>query len=740
MALPVLLALAVVQAPGTEAMGLIPAIGLAALGQAFAFGADQVRDMGGDFEWRRRLTAASIIVVLTALLSGIAGLGWLFPVRVEESPRPPGPAFAAHASGGVLFEVRAPQPVPLRMGVLERVGDQWLTAPYDPSRLVRGPGGDTGGPRPIPSEAAAVSVSVVGAGVGRFLPTAPGLYSLSGLPAGALFDPEAGTIRTETAVEPGLRYTLRLRAVPAERMAEIAWAETSVEAPPPTVAGLLQGDTPRARATAGRTALFAEAVEGAAGDPVPVTADRVVEIVRGSPASAWELAVAETTIARWAGLDARVAYGYLTRDRTIDGGFVVDAADAAAWPEIRTADGHWLPLIDRPGLAPQEAGVATRALPNGEQIAQVYVPVQRPADNFLLTVVRYWLSTYALIGAGVAALALLIPAGLRAWRGMRRSRWAEEAGPRARIAVAYATLRDAALDAHAGTGAETPREFVDLVETDEDHVELAWLVDRGLFGDLRRDLSDDDARAAEALATSLRRRFVQGQTYWQRAQAIASTRSLRQPWDPAMPGVDGRVLGIAAPASWPKPIRLGAIAAVLVLALAVPFVVGVDRADLRNRGTAELLPVPAEVGRWTLTDTGVAQGVIDGEPQSLIGTASQHHIRRGDIPIGTLQQSAFKGGLQRFNKEARDGVVASLGMTSLRRWGPYVTFERRLGTMRQILWFAPDGLTYHLLTVLASERQPEAEFVAMIAGQLGQPVPKLEQLVLPPPPDARENP
>ena len=70
---------------------------------------------------------------------------------------------------------------------------------------------------------------------------------------------------------------------------------------------------------------------------------------------------------------------------------------------------------------------------------------------------------------------------------------------------------------------------------DEEHAELAWLVTRALWGDLARDLRDDDAEAGELLAASLRRRLFGAQSAGTRLTAATSRSSLRQPYDRGLP-------------------------------------------------------------------------------------------------------------------------------------------------------------------------------------------------------------
>src|SRR5207248_3253444 len=102
---------------------------------------------------------------------------------------------------------------------------------------------------------------------------------------------------------------------------------------------------------------------------------------------------------------------------------------------------------------------------------------------------------------------LATPALAKLVRRRRRERWAEALGPRARIAVAYAELRDAATDLSLGDPFATAIEFLDRVQEDGEHRELAWLVTRAIYGDLAYDTTEEDAKLAEEMASSLVRRL-----------------------------------------------------------------------------------------------------------------------------------------------------------------------------------------------------------------------------------------
>src|SRR5207249_4228456 len=151
---------------------------------------------------------------------------------------------------------------------------------------------------------------------------------------------------------------------------------------------------------------------------------------------------------------------------------------------------------------------------------EVYVPVELESVAQLYQKVRSWALVILPWVLGTLALYFLWPAGLRALRRSRRRRWAGVAGPRARIAVEYAEFRDLAMDLNVGDPYATPLEFLGRVDPDDEHAEFAWLVARALYGDLATAVTADDARIAEELSASLRRRLFRGQPFQSRVLAV----------------------------------------------------------------------------------------------------------------------------------------------------------------------------------------------------------------------------
>ena len=81
---------------------------------------------------------------------------------------------------------------------------------------------------------------------------------------------------------------------------------------------------------------------------------------------------------------------------------------------------------------------------------------------------------------------------------------------------------------------DTPLMFLGRVVPDEEHRQLAWLVTRTMWGDLRDGITTDHATAAEELSGSLRKRLGQAHPWTLRSVAALSRLSLRHPYAPQL--------------------------------------------------------------------------------------------------------------------------------------------------------------------------------------------------------------
>jgi hypothetical protein len=87
--------------------------------------------------------------------------------------------------------------------------------------------------------------------------------------------------------------------------------------------------------------------------------------------------------------------------------------------------------------------------------------------------------------------------------------------------------RDHALDFGYDFPSDTPLRFTTRFVPDDDHTEFAWLVTRGLWGDLQNAITPELARRANEYSSRLRTRLSQAHPITVRAVALFSRRSLR---------------------------------------------------------------------------------------------------------------------------------------------------------------------------------------------------------------------
>ncbi len=289
-----------------------------------------------------------------------------------------------------------------------------------------------------------------------------------------------------------------------------------------------------------RTALYSHVVAAGAGKPVDMPPSRVVDILNGGEASPYEITAAEALLARWSGVPARIAYGYWNGDKQADGSYQVHPRDAATYLEAYFKGYGWVPFLGEPAKAK-----ASTSDQEKKQVAALranlslitYVIVRDNSPLALYEYVRWYLVRVAPVALALAALYFTFPGFMKLLRTRRRRQWARQTGLGARIAVTYAEFRDAARDLAIGEPAATPVEFLDHLVPDSTHTELAWLVTRALWGDLRRDLTEDDTRDAELMARSVRRRMRAAQSELKQLLAFCSRNSLREPYSLAMPNL-----------------------------------------------------------------------------------------------------------------------------------------------------------------------------------------------------------
>lgn len=773
LALPFVVGASLLQPAETEVSGTLVALLLLIASLAVSFGSDLAADgsASGGFELRRLARGAGALVVLGALLGGTAQLGFLFPPATSDEVVPPmRPPTPPAAPDRVLFTVSADRPTTWRLGTLDVYDDNaWKTPPFDVSALVEVDGqipdaaADTRGPLPEPGLTARIEIADL---PGKALPGLANPLAVRGGPR-VQYDPRTQALRT-AGTRPGRGTSYEVVAPAPPTGADLADAgpppdvvEPFLAAPQtPTEVAQLLADAPQpsfARLQFVRRAFYANVIAAGAGDPVDVPPSRVVEILAGEEASPYEITAAEVLLARWAGVPARVGYGWFGGEQTEPGSWEIRPKHGATWLEAYF-DGHgWVPIVGTPPQARASTASGDRnddpsVRPTDELALVVYVPVRLSSVELAYVVVRYYavrtLPWLVLVGL----LAAFYPAAVKALRRAARRRAAARLGPRARVAAAYAELRDNVTDLGIAGPAVTPLGLLERVDHDAEHRELAWLVTRALWGDLTRDLRPDDVEAAESMSRSVARRLRTAQPGLGRLAALASRASLSNPWTDELPtlwrprrsrraAVAGRPRRLAQrvralparlvgsvrslPARvWPpRPLPLAGLAAAVVLAATAA--VAVTRPE-PVPPPARALPAqaaPASLGDVRFVREPVAERAFTEQTDaSLVTQGRVFSLRQGDVVQGSLQVAALDPAIDTRSPRVRDRVLRGLGDGQFRpmRIGEEKVYRRTLPELTLLLAFTPDGQGYYLMAARSAYADSERLFGSVLAFRRGE--------------------
>ncbi len=553
--LPVVLAAALIQPPNSEVLGAGVSLVLAVAGLMVMYAAEMSGAGGGNrgFELRRSLRGVGALALALVVLTVLNRSSFLFPAATVSHSIPPQKpqvqpldAIKDH----VIFTATGPGDLsgPWRVGDLDTIDDQgnFLLPGYDPSRLLTAQGDD-----PLQHlQGATVQYTItVGDPEQRVLPLPADTTLVSLGATRAQFDPRSETLVLPANPTSAIQYVATAEKPPSGQQLGAA------PKPPPSMSEYLQApaapaevkkllvsapQNPWDRLQFVRQAIYDRAVASGAGVPGPVSSERVVAMLDGGKATPYEMAAAQVLLARWAGLPARLGFGYYGGEPGKNGSVEFRPRNGANWAEVYFSGYGWVPVVGIPAhaISPLDANPNNhnpQVNPAKDVSVQLYVPTDASTALLLYEVIRWWLLVIAPVVAAAALLFMFFPWPLKAWRRRLRRRSARRLGLAAQIAVEYAELRDVANDLRAGDPWATPLEFLDRLTADEEHEELAWLVTRALWGDLTRDLQQEDADAARAMATSLSRRLRRGQPWITRVLALASRASLRDPYDRALP-------------------------------------------------------------------------------------------------------------------------------------------------------------------------------------------------------------
>ncbi|HVT64265.1 MAG TPA: transglutaminase domain-containing protein [Mycobacteriales bacterium] len=739
---PLTVAAALVQPNGSAIATSAVSVGFVVMALATSYAADGVGDsFDVGFEVRRLGRSAVAGVLLVAALILASKASFLFPDDTSHHVVPPRkPPISPPPKDVPLYTVRGPLTSPLRVGVIDVYDAKqqaWLLPPVDNQRLQRLdlPAAVPDAPTATTGTPSHVTITIDQA-TGHILPALAGTTAIGG-DTSVDYDPRTQTLALPSRpVFTGLSYTLTVPPSPTGAQLSAASGRVPdaekqfLDAPPapPAVQDVL-AKAPNgtfARLQYVRAALYKHFTAVGEGKPTDVSAARVAQLLKGGTGNPYELTASEALLARWAGIPARMGYGYYNGQKQKDGSVQFRPMNAATYLEVYVAPYGWLPIIGTPphaqeSLSNNQQRTNTQIKASPDLGLQLLLPVRVPDVIPFYAYVRYYALRALPIVAGAGLLLLLYPVALKRVRRRRRAAWAVANGPAGAVAVAYCELRDRLLDlALPGRGA-TPLELVELVEEDEEHAELAWLVTRGLWGDLRGKLTDVDAKFARQLAESVGTRISKAQPETARLLAAVARASLRQPYSRELPNVWLQL-------RLPRPRLRGALRRVrpahamsLLALLAILFTAGCS-----GPGTAKAeAPVPFPT---RIAPPVVAGLTVHDEPKAdrayttgakdrnvIVGRGKVVSFSGDGLIQAALQIGQFKPGYSTTDPQVVKAITASLATDAtvqpLRREGAHELFGSTQGSQRIYLWF-PTTQSMALLVVRAQITAGAAEALA----------------------------
>jgi len=384
---------------------------------------------------------------------------------------------------------------------------------------------------------------------GAVLPGLPNTVGVKAKGPQLAYDGRNGNIRlVQGTISPGLSYTVTAAGLPTvdDLRALTTPLPKSVESfidippPPPGVQSLLD-QAPTAnkwdQVDFLRTWVLKNITSAGAGTPVSITPERAQEIITTTQeATPYEIVALQAMLARWVGVPSRIGYGFDGGEELPGGLREIRPRNGATFVEFYFPEFKWLPVIGTPEKAKPTVGNTDETqsdpniLPSDEIGVQVFLPVViAPEDPRTKNIQR--------LVVGVILALLLVTIAYFLWpalykasvRSRRRTR-SIALGPASRIALAYAEWRDFATDFGYRYSNDTPLMFLDRFTRDPEHTELAWLVTRGLWGDMQDQITPDHAAAAEELSRALRKRLSDAHPFTVRAVSAVSRLSLRHPY------------------------------------------------------------------------------------------------------------------------------------------------------------------------------------------------------------------
>jgi hypothetical protein len=268
---------------------------------------------------------------------------------------------------------------------------------------------------------------------------------------------------------------------------------------------------------------------------------------------------------------------------------------------------------------------------------------------------------------------------------------------------------------------------------------LAWLVTRSLWGDLRRDLHEDDALAAEAMAKSVTRRMRSAQPELKQLLGFWAKISLQEPYSDQVPTIwPRRGMRRERSASVRRRRRILArtpsVAVLLIAALGVS-ACGAAPVTLR---TLPLNLVPAQIGLIHLKREPAAEKAFTtASKDARVSSGLVYTVRHDDVVEGSVQIQLFKPDVDTSDiantsltdkcivspetcpgHEIFKGIQASLGAGHFHRlyYDGHKAYEMFLPDLNFYLWFPPGTNT---VVILALRRQfTDVASMALLHGLL----------------------
>lgn len=759
--LPITVAAGLLQPHGDEVVSSMVAIFFVVASIAVSYGADLPADASvGAFELRRLARGGLLLVALMVAMALLAQTNFLFPQTNQSHIIPPRkPPQVPLQKDQPLFLAQTANPAlevgPWQVGTLD-VYQQggWLLPPYDPASFVNARRGAFPVTAPASTTTFSVHMTVYHLNM-RTLPTPANPEKISGTDLPVQLDPRTDVPWLQENIPHGFTYTLLAPVFPTAAQLDSSPAPpaaierefTALPPPPAAVRALLAGapSKPFERLQYVRNALYKSVIAAGIGEPVDISPGRVAQMLRpNTMATPYEIVAAEAMLARWAGIPARIGFGYYGGVPT-GNGLVVHPRDGAAWLEAYFNGYGWVPLI---GVPPRAlAGSSANQKQNSQVLAvttlqlTVYLPTKVTSLLALYQILAYWF-THAVLPLllGFAFLYLAWAPACKARRTSKRWRWAHDYGPIGAIMVTYAAFRDRCYDLNLGEVRATPLEFAHQFAPDDEFDELAWLVTRAYWGDLRRNADFGDAAEAEQLAASVLKRIEATQPVTNKALGWFSRASLRDPYTEQVPNfwpqahLRRRVRAawakrpkLAVARHWRRPIAAPATAVVALLA--VVFLGGCAAAPTVSSATPLVaypsVLLPADLLGYQLLRVPAAEQIYHDaqyQPGLLVSDGKVWTIHQGTIIQGSIQISLFKPNYDSQKPTVQTAIEDQIGANYTPiRFGPVLIQLTQTSTERIFIWFPPQRDVMEIFVARTQWAQALQFVRAAIAYQLNLP-------------------